>query len=75
MTIPIIAERLRQEREAHGMTCTQLAEAACTTASTISKIEYNGQYPNVFILCCIAEVLGVSIDWLCGRTENKEVNK
>lgn len=74
MIIPIIAERLKESREAHGMSCRQLAEAACTSPTTISKIEYSGQYPSALTLCCIAEVLGVSMDWLCGRTENKEVN-
>jgi len=54
------AERLRQVREAKGLTQTQLAEAAGCFPMTISKLERGAQEPAWPLVLALARALGVS---------------
>lgn len=57
-----IGSRLRELREAQGLTSTQLAEKCGLTQSTISKVE-NGKWSvSLDILSKICEALGARVE-------------
>lgn len=57
-----IGNRLRELREAHGLTATQLGEMCGLTQSTISKVE-NGKWSvSLDILSKICEALGARVE-------------
>ena len=70
-----ISLRMYQRRNELGMSIKQLAKASGSTYITTYRTETYGVLPHTLTLCAMAEVLGVSIDWLVGRTEKREVNK
>lgn len=65
-----LAETLKRELEAQGMTQQELADAAGTTQPAIYKI-VNGKTKKPRILPEIAIALGVTIDYLLGLDERK----
>ena len=70
------AERLRQEREAQGLKVKDLAEIADLSApSVIRNIENRRNMASLHTAATVASILGVSLDWLVGLTDNKEVQK
>jgi transcriptional regulator with XRE-family HTH domain len=60
-------ERLRMVRKKRGLTEDELAERTGMTRTSISYYETGKQWPSLFNAVCIADVLGVSLDWLAGR--------
>ena len=67
----IIGARVRALRERRGLTQGQLAYKADTTSSQISRLE-NDERPGAqaVLVGRIAAILGTSIDYLLGNTEN-----
>ena len=63
-TFSIQLQALRKER---GMTQEQLASQLGVSAQAVSKWEKNGSYPDGDLLPRIADIFGVSIDYLYGR--------
>lgn len=63
----IIAERIKQKREELQMTQRDLAKAARAALGAISMYENAQVRPSINTMIRIANVLDVSIDWLCGR--------
>ena len=67
--IQIIGARVRAARELKGWTQGQLAYKAGTVAAQISRIEHNERPgAQARLVAAIAEALGVSLDYLLGRT-------
>lgn len=67
-----LAERLRREREARGLTQPALGAAAGRTKQTISAIETGQtQAPEHDTITAIAAALGVSVNWLLTGKEPK----
>lgn len=62
-------QRLTDLREEKGIYQRDLAVALNVSISTISNYENNVHYPDVTILCKLADFFDVSIDYLLGRTE------
>lgn len=60
-------KRLRKSREEKNLTQKQLADLVFLGESTISFYESDKREPKYEILEKIADVLGVSVDWLLGR--------
>lgn len=65
------AKRMRAQREKLGLTQAQLGEKIGVSAQTISAYEKNissdkGKTPTLDKVVSIANVLGVSLDYLCG---------
>lgn len=56
--------KLRQAREAAGLTREELARQAMTSTSTIARIELNGHLPNAMTMAAIARALGTTVDSL-----------
>jgi transcriptional regulator with XRE-family HTH domain len=68
----MISARLRAARKRKKMTQQDLARLANTTKASISNYENEYSVPNYEILDRISTALGVSSDWLMGRSEYME---
>ena len=65
-------DRLREVRAFRGITQEQLAEMADTSRAMIGRYETTDQLPALDTLVRIADALGVSTDYLLGRTETMD---
>ena len=70
----ILAERLKQCRKEQGFTQREVAIYCDITEKTYQNYELMTREPKVEILLKIADVFEVSLDYLLGRTEKKQVN-
>jgi transcriptional regulator with XRE-family HTH domain len=68
-----IGEAIRKARKEKGMTQAQLAAAADIYSMYISHYETGKKFPSILNLIAIADALGVSLDYLVGRTDIKEM--
>ena len=68
-----LGERIRQTRLAYGMSQAELARRIQISANAMNQIE-TGKTPDPGILhiMAIADVLGVSIDYLVGREPDED---
>lgn len=76
--IKLIGDRLKELREDKQITQSELAEILKVSRQTISSYELNLTEPTFETLVKIADIFGVSTDYLLGRTkdlgfENQEV--
>lgn len=71
----MFAERIRMARESAGHTQESLAELLETEKTLISKWERGVHKPSLQAILSIADTLGVSVDYLLGRTENPTSDK
>jgi len=62
--------RLKELRQAKGISQQWLATALNTSQNTISRYETGEREPGIAELIKIADYFHVSIDYLVGRTEN-----
>jgi transcriptional regulator with XRE-family HTH domain len=69
----ILRKRITETRERHGMNQAELAEKASVTPAAISQIEKGTRVPTIPVLHRIANVLGVSLDYLTGKTDTSEL--
>lgn len=65
--------RLRKIRKDKRMTQEQLAEKAGIARPMVCRYEAENQIPTVEVMLRLADVLDVSIDYLLGRTEIKDI--
>ncbi len=70
----ILKKKIKEERQRLGINQAQLAEKAGVTPAAISQIEKGLRTPTMPVLKRIAEVLGVSIDYLSGNTSRPELH-
>ena len=71
----LFAKRLKKARSEKELTQKQLADAVGVAATTISYYEKNSETsdrktPALDKVYAISEVLGVSVDWLCGKGDS-----
>jgi transcriptional regulator with XRE-family HTH domain len=59
--------RIKEIREAKGMTAAELAKAVNTTPVSISRYETGKRKPDIFKAAEIAKVLNVTVDELIGK--------
>ena len=71
----MLANRLRQCRKESGLTQWQVAVYCDITEKAYQNYELTTREPKLEILVKIADVFGVSIDYLVGRTDQKQVNR
>nr|WP_295680306.1 helix-turn-helix transcriptional regulator [uncultured Lachnoclostridium sp.]DAE03933.1 MAG TPA: helix-turn-helix domain protein [Myoviridae sp. ct2cn10] len=67
----ILATRLKELRNSMFMTQKEFSEEIGFTQATLSAYENNQKKPSLDIVRDIAKKCGVSIDWLCGLSDNK----
>ena len=63
-------ERLRQARKAADMTQNDVAYETYTSVSQIARMEKGEVAPSIAKVVELADLYGISVDWLCGRTDN-----
>ena len=63
-------QRLRRLRTEQGLSRAELAVKAGLGFNSVSNYERDAVWPTIFSASCIADVLGVSLDYLAGRTEH-----
>ena len=73
MNQELFAIRLKKLRESMHLTQNQFGALLNIAQTTLSSYEKGSKTPNIDTLCNIAEKCNVSIDWLCGRTDLKNV--
>ena len=71
----IFATRLKEIRQELHKTQKEFAEFVNSTPATISAYENGSKNPSLEIVINIAKECNVSIDWLCGLSENKTPGK
>ena len=70
----IFSERLKEFRNHKKMTQKDFADKIGITAAALSAYENSGKNPSVAVVKRISEVFGVSIDWLCGLSEQINID-
>lgn len=68
-----INKRITEIRIEKGLNQAQLASRAEITHAALSQIEKGDRTPSLPVLQRIADVLGVSMDFLAGRTSSSEL--
>lgn len=71
----IFNERLRRLRKERGLTQAQTAEHLSIAWRNYQRLEKDGNAPSFLIFVKAAEFFGVSLDYLAGRTDAREVNR
>jgi len=71
----IFNERLKLLREERALTQEQAADAMDMPLRSYHRLESDGAKTNYDTLLKIADHYAVSVDWLMGRTGNREVNQ
>ncbi len=69
----ILAQRLKQCRKARGMTQQQVAIYCDITEKTYQNYELMTREPKIEILIKIANLYETSLDYLVGRTDEKQI--
>lgn len=67
----ILSKRLKECRKEKGLTQMQVAIYSDITERAYQNYELNRREPKVEILVRIADLFEVSLDYLCGRTNEK----
>ena len=68
-------QRIRDLREDADMTQRQVGERINVPQRTYAYYESGERLLPPQVLCAIADLYGVSVDYLLGRTDKKEVNR
>ena len=71
----ILSDRLKQCRKEKSLTQADVARICSITEKAYQNYEIMTREPKLDILIRIADVYEVSLDYLVGRTDNKQVNK
>ena len=71
----IFNERLKMLRAESGLTQVQVAEQLSLAYRNYQRLEADGNTPNFANLVQIANFFQVSMDYLAGRTDKREVNR
>lgn len=62
----MFGQRIKESRQAAGLTQTQLAKLLSTTQSTIGKYEREELQPNVDTIVKLCRLLDISSDYMLG---------
>ena len=62
-----LGKKLQQARMIRGWSLDQLAAASGVCKMTLSNYEHDRHEPNFINVTCIADALGISLDYLAGR--------
>lgn len=73
--IKILAERLKLCRKEMGLTQNEVAVYCDINEKTYQNYELMAREPKLEILLKIADLFHVSLDYLAGRTDQKQMNR
>lgn len=68
----VTGDRVKQIRIEHDLTGEEFGKILGVTKATVSRWENGDRYPDSDTLSKIATLTNVSVDWLLGRTNNKD---
>lgn len=68
-------ERLKELRKERGLKQREMADICHIKIRSYQGYEYNEYYPDVPGLVALADYFAVSLDYLMGRTDQREVNR
>lgn len=68
-----VAERIRALRKERGYTQVELAKAISITSRSLQGLEAGNCLPSHETFLALADHFGVSLDYLAGRTEVREI--
>ena len=71
----VLAKRIKQCRQEKGLTQREVAIYCDITEKAYQNYELMLRQPKVEVLMKIADIFNVSIDYLVGRTDKKQLNK
>ncbi|MDD3350202.1 MAG: helix-turn-helix transcriptional regulator [Eubacteriales bacterium] len=71
----ILGKNLKKLREEHKISQTVVGEAVGRQKTIVSRWENGTRFPEAETLAELAEFYDVSVDYLLGRTEKREINK
>ena len=71
----IFNERLRALREENHMTQAQVSNIIGIANRNYQRLETDGPVPSYQTLLALADCFHVSMDYLAGRTEKREINR
>lgn len=66
----IFSERLRALRTIKNLSQTALADMLHISVRTIIRYENGDRVPDIETACLLAKILNVSLDYLCGLSDN-----
>lgn len=69
--LQIFADRIKELRKSLNLTQAQFVEDLGITPSSLSAYEQNTKNPSISVAIRIAKKYKVSIDWLCGLSDQK----
>ena len=69
------SERVRALRKERGLTQQKMADICDVQLRSYQSYEYKQSYPEVPGLLHLAEFFGVSLDYLMGRSDVREIQK
>ena len=69
------SERLRELRKERGLKQREMAEICGLKPRSYQDYEYQVSYPSALGLVALADFFGVSLDYLMGRTDKREINR
>ena len=75
MAFVVFNDRLKMLRAEQGLTQEQAAKAMEIPGRSYQRLEMDGRKTHYDTLIKIADFYHVSVDWLMGRTDNREVNR
>ena len=68
-------DKIKELREDNDMTQEQIAQIIGTSQSYYAQYERGARSIPFERVAQIAEIYGVSLDWIAGRTEHKEISR
>ncbi len=71
----IFNDRIKMLRDEQGSTQENTAKAIGMPPRTYQRLEMDGCKTHYDTLLLIADHYGVSVDWLMGRTDKREINR
>ena len=71
----MLSKNLLELRKSRGLTRQAVADAIKISVRTYQRYENNEREPTASVLSALADFYDVSIDYLTGRTDKKEVNR
>lgn len=70
-----LSDAIKRSRSAFHVSQARAAAAAGVSVTQYQNYEYGKHEPTASVLIALADFYGVSLDYLCGRTDNPEMNR
>ena len=75
LELQVFADRLKELRTSLELTQAQFVADLGITASALSAYEKNTKNPSIIVAKRIADKYNISVDWLIGLSNNKNINE